>query len=89
MPENPQNSNQVSDEVIEEIKEESEELDFNNPDYSFIPPDRHQWRQQGPYLICHSCELQHAIYIGMEKIMVGEDEEGNPILVKREGLTKD
>ena len=60
-----------------------ESLDFNNPDYSFIPEGRHTWRQQGPYLVCMSCEIQHATYIGMDKIMVGEKEDGTPIIEKR------
>ena len=58
-------------------------LDFDNPDFTFIPKGRHSWRQQGPYLICHSCELKHAVFIGMDKVMVGEDEKGRPILKKR------
>jgi len=68
----------------EELKPESEVLDFNKPDFKFFPKGRHIYRQQGYYLICKSCELQHAIWIGMDKIMVGEDKEGNPILKKRE-----
>jgi len=64
-------------------KPESEDLDFTNPDFSFFPKGRHIYRQQGPYLICKSCELTHAIRIGVNKIMVGEDEEGNPILKLR------
>jgi hypothetical protein len=53
------------------------------PSYQFTPPGRHTYRQQGPYLVCKSCEIQHAVYIGMDKIMVGEDEEGNPIVKRR------
>lgn len=53
------------------------------PDYQFTPQARHTYRQHGPYLICNSCELQHAVFIGMDKLMVGEDESGNPIVKKK------
>ena len=66
-------------------KQKNEEvLDFNKPTYSFVPKGNHDWRQRGPYIICLSCELQHAVWIGMEKIMVGINKEGKPILKKRE-----
>ena len=66
-------------------REQNEEvLDFNKPTYSFVPKGNHDWRQQGPYLVCKSCELQHAVWVGMEKIMVGINKEGKPILKKRD-----
>ena len=61
----------------EETNEET--LNFTQPDYVFIPKGAHEWRQQGPYIICKSCEIQHAVYIGTEKILTGIDEKG-PIL---------
>ena len=61
----------------------TEELDFNKPDFQFVPKDTHEWRQQGPYVVCRSCGLDHATYIGMEKIMTGINEQGLPILAKR------
>lgn len=64
----------------EEIADPVETLDFTHPDYEFFPKGRHVYRQSGPYLICRSCELQHAIWVGTNKQMVGEDEEGKPIL---------
>lgn len=64
--------------------EEVELLDFNNPSFTFVPKGRHFYKQQGYYLICSSCELQHAVHIGPDKLMIGEDEEGRPILSKRE-----
>jgi hypothetical protein len=66
----------------EEVSEPVETLDFTHPDYEFFPKGRHLYRQQGFYLICLSCELQHAIFIGGTKRMVGETEEGLPILEK-------
>lgn len=67
----------------EELQAEQEVLNFDNPDYTFIPKGYHEWRQQGYYLVCKSCELQHAVWIGKDKLMVGVDEKGNPILKKR------
>lgn len=64
-------------------KHETETMDFNNPTYSFVPEGKHTYRQEGGYLVCRSCELRHAVWIGMDKIMVGEDSNGNPILRKR------
>jgi len=67
----------------EKIKEDEETLDFTKPTYTFQPNGHHSYRQQGPYGICKTCEIQHAIWIGMDKIIVGENEKGEPILRKR------
>jgi len=61
----------------EEVNETYEEV------FKFVPKGRHNWRQQGFYLVCKSCDLQHAIFIGPDKVMVGETKEGKPILKKR------
>lgn len=63
-------------------EEVSEEMNFEvlKKDYEFIAPSQHEWKQRGPFLVCLSCELQHAVYIGMEKRMVGIDQNGKPIL---------
>jgi len=76
MPEKPLIEDPIEDE-IEEFK----------PDFTFIPKGRHIYRQQGPYLICRECQLDHAVYVGMEKIMVGEDEDGTPILKLRSEIS--
>lgn len=55
----------------------SEELNFDNPDFQFVP-EGCNWIQRGIYLICTSCELQHAIYIGTEKMFVGM-KDGKPL----------
>lgn len=68
----------------EEIRAETEKLDFTKGDFVFIPKGNCQYRQNGPYLVCYSCDLKHAVYIGMEKMMVGEDKEGKPILKRRD-----
>lgn len=69
-----------------ENEEKAEILDFNKPSYSFVPKGNHDWKQKGPYLVCMSCELQHAVWIGVEKIMVGINEKGKPILKRRKDL---
>jgi len=69
--------------LVKMEKKNEELLNFDQPTYSFRPNETHDWRQQGPYLVCHSCEIKHAVHIGMGKIMVGMDKEGKPILKKR------
>lgn len=61
----------------------TETLNFNKPDFTFTPKEVHSWRQQGPYLVCKSCEIEHSAFIGINKIMVGLNEEGQPILKNR------
>lgn len=56
-------------------------------DYEFIPNAQCQYKQRGIYLVCTSCELQHAVYIGIDRIMVGVDETGRPILKARSKVT--
>lgn len=65
-----------------EENEEQETVDFNKPDYVFVPKGNHEWRQKGPYLECKTCEIHHAVYVGVHKRMVGVDDKGNPILQK-------
>lgn len=79
-------NNQEEKENNEEEKVEEELLDFDKPDFVFIPKGLHEWRQQGFYLVCKSCELQHAVWIGMDKIMVGIKSDGTPILKNRKEL---
>ena len=69
-------------------KEENEDIetelhDFNKPDYVFVPKGNHDWRQRGYFIVCRSCELEHASWIGPKKILVGIDEKGQPILKAR------
>lgn len=76
------------EEYLDNPKEETEKLDFTKPDFEFIPQGNHEFRQQGPYIICYSCILQHAVWIGMEKLMVGIDKGGQPILKMRSEVSK-
>ena len=39
----------------------------------------HNWRQRGPYLVCTSCENEHAYHIGTKKRMIGI-KDGQPVL---------
>lgn len=75
----------TSEEIKDEIKQEDpyETADLDQPAFKFIPTGRHSYRQEGYYLVCRSCELHHAVFIGPEKVMVGEDEKGTPILKSR------
>lgn len=73
----------LTDEEVLNLKKEEQAYDFDKPEYTFIPKGIHNWRQEGPYLVCRSCEIHHAVFIGMEKMMIGIDENGNPILKSR------
>ncbi len=79
---------QNDDEEKKDKKDEPEGqiLDFNKPDFSFIPKGNHEYSQRGYYLICKSCDLEHAVWVGADKIMVGITEEGKPILKDRKEL---
>lgn len=48
-----------------------------------IPLTGHDWRQQGPYIICRSCPIEHGAYVGIDTTLVGIDEGGIPKFVKR------
>ena len=39
-----------------------------------------KWKQKGPYIINTSGKLDYAIKIGVDKHLVGIDEDGAPIL---------
>ena len=51
-----------------------------------FPAGKHIWRQQGPYVVCQNCPLHHAVFVGMDKVMVGENEDGKPILRDRASI---
>ena len=70
----------------ENEKQESEVLDFTKPDYKFNAGGIHEWRQEGYYLVCRSCEITHAQWIGKEKILVGFTEEKKPLFKTRKEL---
>ncbi len=78
--ESPDKSNQENEKPVTEV------MDFSKPDFTFTPKGVHEWRQEGYYLICRSCDLQHAIWIGGEKILTGFDNNGKVILKTRKEL---
>ncbi len=40
--------------------------------------------QQGPFIICRSCDYQHTLaFIGMDKMLVGVEQNGDPIVKNR------
>lgn len=61
----------------------TDELDFTRPSFVFKPKEQHDWRQQGTYLVCKSCEIQHAVYIGLSKVLIGLKSDGTPIFKTR------
>ena len=65
-----------------DIEQDSEVLDFTRPAYSFVPKGYHEWRQHGSYLVCTSCELEHGVYVGVDRWLVGLDSDSNPIMKK-------
>jgi hypothetical protein len=72
----------------EEEKDDSiiEDLDFNNPSFVYKPEANHGWRQQGPYLICKDCIVEHGAWIGTDKLLIGFDEQGSPQFKTRKEL---
>ncbi len=45
-----------------------------------LPARGHRWLQQGPFLICKSCPIEHSIFIGVNKRLVGYTDDNEPIL---------
>ena len=82
------NSQDQQENKEKETRDDSvvEVSNFEKPDFVFLPKDNHEWRQQGPYLVCKSCEVEHAVWIGVEKMLTGLDEKGQPILKNRKEL---
>lgn len=74
--------------ISEELPQEEivgQDIEYQQ-DFSFFPGGMHIYRQEGPYLVCRGCELHHAIYIGMQNIMVGVNDKGEPVIRKRSEL---
>ena len=61
-----------------------EEKDIKSPDFKFVPGN-HLWKQQGYYIVCYGCELEHAVWLGPDKLMVGVNDKG-PIIKTRKEL---
>lgn len=70
----------------EEIEKAQETLDFNKPDFTFTAKTTHNWKQRGYYLHCTSCDLQHGVFVGADRILTGINDAGEPILQARSQL---
>ncbi len=57
-------------------------------EFEFTPTGLCHYKQRGIYLVCVSCEVQHAVFIGIDRFYVGDDESGKPILVDRNEYLK-
>ncbi len=66
----------ISEQEVEELRNKAREQLKNT---------KHTWRQKGAWLECRSCEQSHGVYLGTQKMMVGEKDDGTPILVHRDG----
>lgn len=65
----------------EEIKDEGLHIDTNLDE--LVPMIRpglvgHTWRQRGPYIHCISCGLGHSTYVGVNKQLIGINDDGTP-----------
>lgn len=69
----------ITQDELDELRHQAQEK---------LKATRHTWRQKGVWLICQSCEQQHGINIGVNKIMIGEEDDGTPILVNRDGAKR-
>lgn len=74
----------------EEEKDDSiiEDLDFNNPSFVYKPEANHGWKARGPYLVCTECIVEHGAWIGVNKLLVGFTEKGEPILKNKDEYFK-
>lgn len=73
-----------------ENNNQNEELEIHSqPAFFFKPNEYHDWRQKGPFLVCKSCDIEHAVFVGIEKRLVGLDDKGRPILKKVSDLYQD
>lgn len=70
------------------MKKNEETLNFDQPTYSFKPKESHDWRQEGFFLVCRSCELPHAVFVGSKKVLMGINDKGQPILENRKHIEK-
>lgn len=67
-------------EVVELGISQKELDEIRNKAHEEAKKMRHKWRQKGAWLVCRSCPQQHAAWIGLKKRMVGENDDGSPIL---------
>lgn len=80
-----QENQSTNEEAKSDIQPIIEEKNWETPDFTFIPKGTHLWVQRGYYLICTSCGLSHAVFIGPNSIMVGF-KDNEPVLKTRREL---
>jgi hypothetical protein len=66
----PETVSSLSQEDLEELKNKAFEKVSGS----------HTWRQRGVWLVCTSCDNQHAQFIGTKKMLIGI-EDGKPVLI--------
>lgn len=54
---------------------------IESPQPEPVFPEYHQWKQDGPWLRCHSCPQEHGSYIGVDRQLIGVTEKGEPVLI--------
>jgi len=42
----------------------------------------HNWRQKGPYLVCESCKVKHAVFLGLTKYLKQVKSDGELVIEK-------
>jgi hypothetical protein len=71
----------------EQVKPLVDEGDIDkHPSFQFIPKGHHDWKQEGFYLVCRSCDLDHAVWVGKDYMLVGIREDGMPLIKTRSSL---
>lgn len=69
--ENKNESLEITQDQLEEIRQRAIEE---------AKEKKHNWRQKGNMIYCKSCDYPHGFYIPPEKMMVGIDKEGMPVI---------
>lgn len=72
-PQEPKPSVEYTEAQLDEIRQQAVKKAINS---------KHTWKQRGVYVICKTCEHEHALYIGTNQLLVGLNDDGTPKLVK-------
>lgn len=80
-PSRPWREEEPEEEQDPQLAPETQEVDLSK----LIPftNSGHQWHQEGAYLICDSCMVRHAAFIGIDRVLKGFDEDGKMLIEKR------
>lgn len=69
--ENKNENFEITQEQLEEIREKAIEE---------AKKKKHNWKQKGTFIVCSTCDFRHGFYIPPNKMMVGINKEGMPII---------